>query len=308
MQRLPMRAMVTTALIASLTILGCGSESGYDASPRRQESFSLSTADKQMGLALPGPAETAADSDPAAAAAQSTTTAEQFVRKLIYTADARLVVEQFDPVPASIEELVRKHRGYIANSKLGGTRGTRRSGTWQVRVPTDQFEAFLSATAAIGEVQSLSRGSQDVTEEFFDIEARIRNKAVQEKGLLKILEERGGKLEDVLAVERELSRVREEMERMQGRLRLLANLTSLATVNISVEEIKNYVPEQAPTFSRRLARSFGGSLAALQRTGENAMVALVAVAPWLVSLLVLGLPIAAVTRWSLSRGKPPASL
>lgn len=228
-------------------------------------------------------------------------TGAEFERKLIQSAEASLIVEDFDAVPERIESLVRQHQGFIANSRIGGRRGARRTGYWQVRVPAERFEPFLAATSGIGEVVSIHRKSQDVTEEYFDVEARIRNKRVQEEGLLKILEERPGKLEDVLAVERELSRVREEMERMQGRLRLLANLTSLATVNIEVEEVKGFVPAESPTFARRISRNFEMSLDSLRQTGEYLVIALVVFLPWLLIVAILYFPVFLIIRQMIRR-------
>ena len=280
------------ALVAILMI-GCGIEGARDSAERRS-TRSVESA------ASPGSADAVAAMTPADAPDATTDEVpptEQIARKLIYTADVDVVVDTFDPLPAEIERLVRRHGGYIAESSIRGSRGDRRSGTWKVRIPVGQFEPFLTAASGIGEVRSLARRSQDVTEEFFDVEARIRNKRVQEAGLLKILEERPGKLEDVLAVERELSRVREEMERMEGRLRLLENLTSLTTVNIRVEEIRNYVPPQAPTFSRRVGRSFTGSLDSLRRVGESLAIGFVALVPW---MIVLAIPIAGIA-WALRR-------
>ena len=85
-----------------------------------------------------------------------------------------------------------------------------------------------------------------MSEEYFDLDARQAAKKVEETRLLKHLADSTGKLDEILAVERELSRVRSEIERMQGRLRALSNLTTLATVTINVSEIKDYVPPRAP--------------------------------------------------------------
>jgi hypothetical protein len=131
---------------------------------------------------------------------------------------------------------------------------------------------------------------QDVSEEFYDLEAREKAKKVEEDRLVKHLADSTGKLDEILAVERELSRVRSEIERMQGRLRVLGNLTSLATVTISAREIKGCVPPQAPTLSTKISRTFYDSLELLQRLGETVLLA-VALVPWL-PLIVLGLLIA----------------
>ena len=84
---------------------------------------------------------------------------------------------------------------------------------------------------------------------------------------------------------------------MQGRLRALANLTSLATVTITASEIKGYVPPQAPTFGTRIARTFAASLDSLREFGEGVAIACVAVVPWL-PLILIGL---AILYWVIRR-------
>jgi len=100
--------------------------------------------------------------------------------------------------------------------------------------------------AGLCELQSLSADSQDVTEQYYDLQSRIRNKQTEEARLVRHLEQSTGKLDEILAVEREVSRVREELERMEGKMRVLQDLTALATVTLHADEIKDLLaPGQA---------------------------------------------------------------
>ena len=119
---------------------------------------------------------------------------------------------------------IKEYDGFLAESdQCSLTASSARNMAW--RIPVDQFHAFVSAVGRLGEVRQNHIGSQDVTEEYFDLEARIRNKREEEKRLIKHLADSTGKLDDILAVEKELSRVRGEVEQMEGRLRFLANRT-----------------------------------------------------------------------------------
>ncbi len=202
-------------------------------------------------------------------------------RKIIFNARIDLVVENFDDAPATLAALVKKCDGYVADSNLSGSTGANRSGTWKVRVPVARFDEFISAAKGIGELVSASTQSQDVSDEFYDVDARIRNKTKEEERLLKLLEDRPGKLEDVISIERELSRVRDEVERMQGRLRVLTDLSSLTTVDISIREIQDYQPPQSPTFATRIGRAFSGSTTMLNSAFEGTVITVVALAPWI---------------------------
>jgi len=194
-------------------------------------------------------------------------------------------------VPDRVIELVKKCDGYIADSSLGGTSGENRHGTWKIRVPVERFEEFVNSSKTLGELINASISSSDVSEEFYDVEARIRNRAKEEERLLKLLEERPGKLEDVIAIERELSRVREDVERMQGRMRVLADLTTLTTVELTIREIRNYQPAEAPTLGTQVRRSFEGSLGGIREAAESVLVTTVGLVPWLAVIAILLSPL-----------------
>ena len=243
-----------------------------------------------------GPAEPGEATTPKAATAG---------RKIIYNAQVQLVTEDLNALEGALNRLVSAGKAYVADSDRSGAAGTTRHGNWKIRVPVDGYDAFLKGAVALGELVSVKADSQDVSEEFFDLEARETAKKVEEARLLKHLTDSTGKLEEILAVERELTRVRSEIERMQGRLRALANLTSLATVTITATEIKGYAPPQAPTLATRVGRTFFASLGTLRQFGEAALLAAAAVAPWL-PLILVGLAIAfwANRRFAGASGRP----
>ncbi|NQT13941.1 MAG: DUF4349 domain-containing protein, partial [Planctomycetes bacterium] len=178
--------------------------------------------------------------------------------------------------------------GFVASSNISGSPGRSRNGTWKLRIPAERHGDFLTAVRQLdGEVQRERVDSKDVTEEFYDVEARIRNKKKAEERLIDLLENRAGELQHVLTVEKELSRVREEIERVEGRLRVLGDLTSLSTFNLNVTEVKDYVPEEPPGYLTRVSQTFWASYDALVFAAQEFSIAVVALSPWLGVLLVL---------------------
>jgi hypothetical protein len=167
-------------------------------------------------------------------------------RKIIYTADIDLTVTDFDKAERELTELVKAEHGYFAQAGVTGTPGMPRRGTWKARIPVDRFDGFRTAVQRLGELQRSVVHADDVSEEFYDLEARINNKKVEEARLLKHLEQSTGTLKDTLAVEHELARVREEAEREQGRMNLLASLTAMTTVTITIDSLVTYKPESFP--------------------------------------------------------------
>jgi hypothetical protein len=222
-------------------------------------------------------------------------------RRIIYNADISLVVEDFSRAQSEIPALVQKAHGYIGEQDLLGSPGSRRSARWKVRVPVEAFESFLAEIAELGELERNSRTSQDITEQFADLDARVKNKKVEEERLQKILQENTGKIEDVLKVESELSRVRGEIEQSEGRLRLLDNLSTLTTVAITVNEREKFqpAPPVAASFPVRVSRAFNDSWRALIETGESLALWFVAVLPWLPLYLISGIVAFFLGRWLL---------
>jgi DNA gyrase/topoisomerase IV subunit A len=182
--------------------------------------------------------------------------------------------------------LVKQSDGFLARSNVSGSPGSPRSGRWTIRVPVDRYDRLLAAVQGLGEVRSVVSNSQDVSEEYYDAQARIRNSKKQEERLLKLMDTATGKLEEVLKVESELARVRGEIERIEGRLRVLDNLAAMSTLELQIEEIKNYVPEESPTYLTRVRRALSESIDLLVNTAQAISILVVALAPWFAALLV----------------------
>ncbi|HID75623.1 MAG TPA: DUF4349 domain-containing protein [Planctomycetaceae bacterium] len=227
---------------------------------------------------------------------------EAIRRKIIYTATVDMVVEEFSGIPEQVEKLTRQYGGYVARSEQSGAPGSPRRGHWTLRVPVDRFASFLGELLRLGEVRRVTRDSRDVTEEYYDVEARLRNKRREEERLLKLLADATGKLDEVLRVEKELTRVRGEIERVEGRLRVLDDLTAMSTIELHVDEIKDYVPESQVSYATRLRRAFRSSVSALVKTGANLLLFLVILAPWL-AVSAVGLAIVIPVVHLFRRGK-----
>jgi hypothetical protein len=222
-------------------------------------------------------------------------------RKIIYDAQVDVIVESVDPVSRKVGTLVQEARGYIAEQSVTGSPGSLRSMRWRIRVPVERFESLLLSVVSLGELERNSRTSQDITEQYYDIEARIKNKKVEEQTLNKILQERSGKLEDVLKVEVELSRVRGEIEQLEGKIRVLENLSSMATLSLNVREREKYAPPPpvVADFPTQIARAWESSLKSLVELGKSVVLWTVTWAIW-IPLYVIGAIITwIVLRWLL---------
>jgi hypothetical protein len=237
--------------------------------------------------------------------------AQAVPRRIKYTADLRLIVENFDPVPNRVAQLAKAHHGYLAQSDINGSPGARRSGRWRLRVPVEDFQPFLEAALELGIPDHNTTDSQDLTAEYVDLEARIKNKKEQEETLRGYLKEKKqtSELKDILTIEQELGRVRGEVERLEGELRVMANVTALTTISLSVQEIKNYVPPAAPSFGTTVSRTFNRSKDLLVDFLKGCILVVVAASPWIpVALVVIAVfwVVVRISR-SLLAGRPTTS-
>lgn len=280
--------------LGMLLLFGCG------ANPASDESVSQSAP----AAAVRSEASTEKVKADGAVAQSAGNEATAMPRKIIYTAEVSLIVENLTKGQQKLRDMVQKYGGYIAGSNIDGVTGAPRTGNWKVRVPVGRYDSFMKDVAALGEVQNIHTDSQDVSEEYYDLQTRIANKQVEEKRLIEHLKDSTAKLEDILKVEKEISRVRGEIEQMQGRMRLLANQTELATVTVTINEVKDYVPPAPPTFFTQIVRTFSDSFSGVIGFGEGAILLAVALTPWLVILLAIGIPLRIFLQRR-ARGKNP---
>jgi len=152
------------------------------------------------------------------------------------TGQASIEVDSLEAAVSRVRLLAGRIGGYVANTTMQTGRGQLRSASLEVKVPAERFDEALEGLARIGTLESVNVNAEDVGEEFTDVTARMGNAHRLESRLIDLLATRTGKLKDVLDVEQELARVREEIDRYEGRLRYLRAHSTLSTFTIYVHE------------------------------------------------------------------------
>ncbi len=157
-------------------------------------------------------------------------------RKVIKTASVNLRVKSCDQAQTLISALVTRFNGIVINAQVNRPADYVKSGTAVFRVPPKDLDAVLAELRKLGEVESENVTGEDVTEQYVDLDARLKNfKAVRDR-LLKIMDERAREVKDILEVERELARVGGEIESLEGRLKYLDRQVDLSTVTVFFHE------------------------------------------------------------------------
>lgn len=212
----------------------------------------------------------------------STTTANTMI---IRTGQAFIEVDKVDPAILKVRQLVAQSGGYITNSSISGGRDQIRQASIEIKIPNTKYDEAIGSLSSIGKVETVSSNAQDVGEEFVDVTARVANARRLEERLIDLLARRTGKLDEVLRVERELARVREEIERYEGRLRYLTARVAMSTLTINVHEPAPLIePGRSPIAEafRRAWQNFVGLVAALIASlGVLIPIGLIGVGGWI---------------------------
>ncbi|MFB4169404.1 DUF4349 domain-containing protein [Virgibacillus sp. JSM 102003] len=158
-------------------------------------------------------------------------------RKIIYTANLRIEVKRYQKAVNDIQSQVEDRGGYIVESNMhGGSEDGSTNGQLTARIPQEQFREFVQLVEdGSSEVLESSISGQDVTEEYIDLESRLKSKRVVEKRLLSFMEQ-AKKTEDLLTISDDLAKVQGEIEEITGRMNYLENKADLATVTIHIQE------------------------------------------------------------------------
>ena len=157
-------------------------------------------------------------------------------RKLIRNATVHLEIVSFDDAVQKITAFAKEERGYVATTDSQKQANGKLRGSVVVKVLPENLDRFLQKIRGLGELKNQTLGTEDVTKAYFDTDARLKNAHVMEQRLIDMLKTKTGKVADLLQVEKELARVREEIEKMQGELKYWDSQVQFATVTISIAE------------------------------------------------------------------------
>lgn len=155
---------------------------------------------------------------------------------LIRTGTATIEVDSLEQGIAQLRALAQRVGGLVGNTSISSGAEEARRASVELRIPSASFDRAVGGLAPIGRVEQVNISAEDVGEEYTDVTARVVNARRLESRLLDLLDRRTGRLEEVLNLERELARVREEIERYEGRLRYLRTRASISVLTVTLHE------------------------------------------------------------------------
>lgn len=214
-------------------------------------------------------------------------TAPAVDRKIIQNAEVELGVRDVDEALNAVTQALAQSGGYVQENRVTGTREQGRQVSMTLRVPSGSFGSLLDLLRELGEVRSLRQWTNDVTEEYLDLEARIETGEAHLAQLNKLYE-RSGTISEMIELEREIARVTAELESLKGRYAFLANQVAFSTVTVSMYEPGVPAPARSPqSLGERMRDSFLFSWNATIDVAQGLLVALAGLVPGLLFLAVL---------------------
>lgn len=253
------RRMVLVSLLALLALLASACSGGAKQAPRDSASSnSGSAASKpEIATASPAPSQAAPMTPPASGAATtgnsksmppvSTTSTVTGNQKVIMNADLEMKIKDADDAVSRIVTAVKQAGGIVQTNQFTGTKGKGRSVAMILRVPSGSYADAVSSIAGLAEeVMSRREWAQDVTDQFIDLEARVKTQEAHLAQLQKLYD-RAGSIKEMMDLEQEISRVTSDIESMKGRLRYLTDQVEYSTINVKLYEPDTPVPVQLQT-------------------------------------------------------------
>ena len=301
------------AMLCSGWLTACsGQSNGTDATAAAESPSAEYGAMDTVGGAMPQAAneESAVETDAGAGGldtAARPTDGEKLIENLYYEIETL----QFDDSVEQIQSLYESLGGYVQESSVEGLSGqSLRFAHYILRIPQEKTAQLKERTAELGNVLRTDSSVQNVTDEYYDIEARLKSLRTQEERLLALLEQ-SGSLEDIVQLEQALSDVTYEIEKLTGTLRNYDSLIEYMTVTIDLREVTRETEvTQAPvTLGERIAAQFHSTMAGLGQFGEAVLVFVVGGLPVWILLAAVCLAVLLIVRlWKRSRKKEKGQL
>jgi len=283
---------VLVALI--LVLSGCAAQA-----PAARQSASPAEA--------PAPAQTEAQtSETGGAAAKASAQQLLDARMIVYNGNMTLIVKDTDATAREVETLAKSLEGYVANANSFRDQDGIMIYNITMRVPAAQFDAARAALRGLAvRVDNESVNTDDVTDQYYDLDARLKTLRATEQQLLDLLKEtreRGGKVEDIMSIYRELVSVQSEIESLQGQLNRLDKIVALSTLTLNIQPDSLATPlSTAWRPLETLKNSFGALISVLRGLVDLFIYLIVVILPVLLILAIPVVVVVLVIRWLVHR-------
>lgn len=289
---------ITAALLFSMFLSGCsalesavGSSGGAPQTQRVNEqmnkdfSNSAATTIPQQSGSVSEAASSPSSGDYVAQAGATDLNVAAASGKVIKTASIQIEVKkgEFEQKFFEISTIATQNNGFVSNSQsFSDEQGKLISGNIQIRVDQSNFDNVISKLKTLGTIKNIQIGGQDVTQEYVDLQSRLKNLQAQEQVLLDLMK-KSTNVEDSIKVEQELTNVQGEIEVIKGRMNYLDNMVSFSTIDVSLTEPLPITSTQNGTFIDAVKRGARGALTVLR----GMTIVLIVISPILILIAII---------------------
>ncbi|WML43543.1 DUF4349 domain-containing protein [Neobacillus sp. PS3-40] len=235
MMSLKIKRWVYLLLVSTFVVTGC---SNSNSSESKMDSSSMKSSSEGAKISSVAVSDSKGEKKKRTDLEISNSDAQM----VIYKADLSIQVKNFTQTLQKLEDRATIYGGYIAQSNVTREGKEQMNGNISIRIPQKNFQKFLDdAEGQATEVIERNITGQDVTEEYVDLESRLKSKRAVEERLVTFMKN-ATKTEDLLKISTDLATVQEEIEIIIGRMKYLQNQTAFSTVTINLYETKIIVP------------------------------------------------------------------
>lgn len=275
-------------VLTLLTLISCASgKASADAMP----SFPSDTNGYYDKDIYDAPLEDKVESEPSI---DSTTSDKNTIntggRKVIFSSSFTVQTKDFSDSIKSLESLITKYSGYIQSSNVytGGSKYNSRTAYYSIRVPAENYLSMIGEAESIGTVTNRSDNNRDITDEYYDIEARLTTLETKQERLLALLKE-ANYIDDIISLNNALEQTMYEIESLTGTLKKYDSLISYSTIEVNIREVAEVV-EPTPinaSLGQRIKEAFTSSVNSMIVFFEELLVFVVGAVPVLVPMAVV---------------------
>lgn len=268
------RNVIAILLILALLLCGCGgaAKSVEMQSAPREPAAAADMAYAEEAMEMEAPAmemKATAAGGIANSESGSSSQGEMQAEKIIYSANARIETIDYEASVQGVYDMVERFGGFVQSSSISGSdyysaargRQSLRYASFTVRIPSENFETLTSSLSELGNVPYCNTYSENVSAQYYDVQSRLTAYKTQETRLLEMLEI-AESVEDLLAIQQQLTEVQYEIDSLQSTLTNYDRRISYSTVDIEVQEVEEYTeqPVVKLTYWQKMGRGFVRSL------------------------------------------------
>lgn len=204
--------------------------------------------------------------------------------------------ESFDVLLASAQSQAEELGGYIesssiSNSSYASSTSAARSARLTARIPSEKLDGYLAGISKQSNVTRKSESTEDVTLQYVDLQSHKKALLAEQESLLSMMEQ-AESIEDIIAINEQLTDVRYQIESMESQLRTYDNQVDYSTVNLYIDEVERYTQERQRARVRGLQRAFLQIFTGLEAFSKISAIEFIILMPILIAIaIVLGIAI-----------------